>query len=234
MTTPIAEPRRKLNQYFLNTSQTPGSAALAPSGFICGAIWSLSTISVSLAERFASADPTAISFSGELLAMVIIGGMRSFLGPALGALFFVIFRDNLSRLTEDWLLYFGLLFVAFIVFSPNGLVGLYERVTRRWRRTVEGEAAMASRQAGEVALPAFLKPAAHGEGPIIEAALRAAAPDIALLVEVWEEPGGRSQAMDVAATLEPFDLKNQLSSNRTQGIPNMIALIRETAQRLAA
>ena len=35
-------------------------------------------------HRFASADPTAISFSGELLAMVIIGGMRSLLGPGAG------------------------------------------------------------------------------------------------------------------------------------------------------
>ena len=40
-------------------------------------------------------------------------------------------------------------------------------------------------------------------------------------------------ATDVEAALAPFDLKNQLSSNRTQGIPNMIALIRQTAQRLA-
>lgn len=40
-------------------------------------------------------------------------------------------------------------------------------------------------------------------------------------------------ATDIAAALEPFDLKNQLSSNRTQGVPNMIALIRETAARLA-
>ncbi|MCB2076920.1 MAG: SufE family protein, partial [Novosphingobium sp.] len=38
---------------------------------------------------------------------------------------------------------------------------------------------------------------------------------------------------DIAALLEPFDLKNQLSSNRTQGVPNMIALIRETAARYA-
>lgn len=40
--------------------------------------------------------------------------------------------------------------------------------------------------------------------------------------------------MDIKQELEPFDLKNQLSSNRTQGIPNMIALIQETAQRLLA
>ena len=37
---------------------------------------------------------------------------------------------------------------------------------------------------------------------------------------------------DIQGALEPFDLKNQLSSNRTQGIPNMIALIHETAARL--
>jgi cysteine desulfuration protein SufE len=41
-------------------------------------------------------------------------------------------------------------------------------------------------------------------------------------------------ATDIEAALAPFDLKNQLSSNRTQGIPNMIALIRETAARYAA
>ena len=40
--------------------------------------------------------------------------------------------------------------------------------------------------------------------------------------------------MDIAAALEPFDLKNQLSSNRTQGVPNMIALVKEHAARIAA
>jgi cysteine desulfuration protein SufE len=38
---------------------------------------------------------------------------------------------------------------------------------------------------------------------------------------------------DIESALSPFDLRNQLSSNRTQGIPNMIALIRETAARFA-
>ena len=40
--------------------------------------------------------------------------------------------------------------------------------------------------------------------------------------------------LDIEGALAPFDLKNQLSSNRTQGIPNMIALIRETAARYSA
>ncbi len=41
-------------------------------------------------------------------------------------------------------------------------------------------------------------------------------------------------ATDIEGELAPFDLKNQLSSNRTQGIPNMIALIRDTAARFKA
>ena len=120
-------------------------------------------------NRMTSAEPISVAFSGELLAMVVIGGMRSFLGPALGALFFVIFRDSLSRVTENWLLFFGLLFVAFIVFSPTGLVGLWERATARWRKPAVGEAAMAQRLAGTVTLPAFLRPADRGGDTILEA-----------------------------------------------------------------
>ena len=120
-------------------------------------------------NRMTSAEPISVAFSGELLAMVIIGGMRSFLGPALGALFFVIFRDSLSRLTENWLLFFGLLFVAFVVFSPTGLVGMYQKLTARWRPKPVGEAAMAQRTAGSIEMPAFLKPEHSASAPIIEA-----------------------------------------------------------------
>ena len=62
--------------------------------------------------------------------MVVIGGMRSFLGPALGALFFILFREFLVIYTETWLLYFGLMFVGFIVFSPTGLIDVAERLLR--------------------------------------------------------------------------------------------------------
>ena len=54
-----------------------------------------------------------------------------------------------------------------------------------------------------------------------------------VLAAVQDRPPNEVAAMDVMAKLERFDLKNQLSSNRTQGIPNMIALVRETAARLA-
>ena len=55
-----------------------------------------------------------------------------------------------------------------------------------------------------------------------------------VLAAVQDKPAAEVASTDIAACLEPFDLKNQLSSNRTQGVPNMIALVRETAARLVA
>ena len=55
-----------------------------------------------------------------------------------------------------------------------------------------------------------------------------------ILAAVQDRPAPDVAETDVAALLEPFDLKRELSSNRTQGVPNMIALVRETARRLAA
>ena len=54
-----------------------------------------------------------------------------------------------------------------------------------------------------------------------------------VLSAVEDKPAAEVAAMDVAAALEPFDLRNQLSSNRTQGVPNMIALVKQHAARLA-
>lgn len=54
-----------------------------------------------------------------------------------------------------------------------------------------------------------------------------------VIAAVQDRPATEVADTDIAALLEPFDLKNQLSSNRTQGVPNMIALIRETATRIA-
>jgi cysteine desulfuration protein SufE len=55
-----------------------------------------------------------------------------------------------------------------------------------------------------------------------------------VLLTVQDRTAPEILATDIAAALAPFELARQLSSNRTQGIPNMIALIRETAARLAA
>ena len=55
-----------------------------------------------------------------------------------------------------------------------------------------------------------------------------------VLAAVQDRPAADVAAMDIAAALAPFDLTRQLSSNRTQGVPNMIALVQDTARRIAA
>ena len=54
-----------------------------------------------------------------------------------------------------------------------------------------------------------------------------------VLLAVQDRTPAEILATDIEGALAPFDLKNHLSSNRTQGIPNMIALVLETARRLA-
>ncbi len=55
-----------------------------------------------------------------------------------------------------------------------------------------------------------------------------------VLSAVQDMPAAVVAKMDIAGALEPFDLRNQLSSNRTQGVPNMIALVKAHAARLVA
>jgi ABC-type branched-subunit amino acid transport system ATPase component/ABC-type branched-subunit amino acid transport system permease subunit len=116
-------------------------------------------------HRIASADPLLVSFSGELLAMVVIGGSRSFLGPMLGALFYILFREFLTIWTPHWLFFFGLLFCAFILFSPRGLIGLAARIKAMIvPAPVTGSAMAGGIMASEPrALPAFLVSAASIE-----------------------------------------------------------------------
>ena len=125
------------------------------------------TISV-FNHRFASAEPLSVAFSGELIAMVVIGGMRSFLGPALGALFFILFREFLSIWTVHWLFWFGLLFVGFIVFSPTGLVGVAGRLVAPFRRRVIEAAAMAGRSVAQgLSLPQVYCRSGARQSPVL-------------------------------------------------------------------
>ena len=55
-----------------------------------------------------------------------------------------------------------------------------------------------------------------------------------VLSAVQDRPASEVAKADIAAELAPFDLSRQLSSNRTQGIPNMISLVRRTAERMLA
>jgi cysteine desulfuration protein SufE len=55
-----------------------------------------------------------------------------------------------------------------------------------------------------------------------------------ILSAVQDRPASQVASMDVAQALAPFELKKHLSANRTQGVPNMIALVKQTAERYAA
>jgi branched-chain amino acid transport system ATP-binding protein len=119
-----------------------------------------------------SAEAVSVPFSGELLAIVVIGGMRSMLGPALGALFFVLFRELFSIWTSNWLLWFGLIFTAFVLYSPGGLVGIWATVRRRLWPAPEEAAAMSKRRIYEgLPLPAFCVPKVSG-GPCSKSKVR--------------------------------------------------------------
>jgi len=114
-------------------------------------------------KYYIGADLVHVQHSGEILAMTIIGGARHFLGPPLGALFFILFREVLSEYTASWQLIFGIMFMGFILFSPTGLMGLGSEIMRPLiRKTLK--AAMASRVVPpmERAVPEYLRNSDHG------------------------------------------------------------------------
>ena len=75
------------------------------------------------------ADPKGLHYSqsGDFVMMAVMGGMRSFWGPLLGAAVFVILQDYLSSITINWMSFVGMLFVAVVLFFPRGLLGFIGR-----------------------------------------------------------------------------------------------------------
>jgi branched-chain amino acid transport system ATP-binding protein/branched-chain amino acid transport system permease protein len=111
-----------------------------------------------------SAEAVSVPLSGELLAMVVIGGMHQLLGPALGVLFYILFRELFSIWTQNWLLWFGLVFVGFVLYSPEGLAGIWARLQRRLRPPPPESAAMDARRIAQgVPLPGFLRAPRAGD-----------------------------------------------------------------------
>ena len=77
------------------------------------------------------ADPRGLHYSqsGDFVMMAVMGGMRSFWGPLLGAAVFVVLQDYLSSLTDNWMFFIGMIFVLVVLFIPRGIVGLMQRKT---------------------------------------------------------------------------------------------------------
>ena len=75
------------------------------------------------------ADPTALNYtvSGEIVIMVVMGGMRNFWGPLVGAAIYVVLQDYISSMTQNWMSFIGLLFVMVVMFFPSGILGMLKR-----------------------------------------------------------------------------------------------------------
>jgi branched-chain amino acid transport system permease protein len=74
-------------------------------------------------------DPRALYWtqSGDFVIMAVLGGMRSFWGPLIGAAIYVVLRDYLSSQTENWQSFIGLFFVLIVLFFPRGVLGFIRR-----------------------------------------------------------------------------------------------------------
>jgi branched-chain amino acid transport system permease protein len=75
------------------------------------------------------ADPMGLHYtlSGEIVIMTVMGGMRAFWGPLVGAALFVILQDYISSMTVNWMSFVGLIFVLVVLFFPRGLLGMLQR-----------------------------------------------------------------------------------------------------------
>ena len=75
------------------------------------------------------ADPLALhySLSGYFVEMTVIGGMRSFWGPLVGAAVFVMLQDYISSMTVNWMSFIGAVFILVVLFFPRGLLGTRRR-----------------------------------------------------------------------------------------------------------
>src|SRR6202521_2881332 len=90
------------------------------SGFFAGIAGALAAINFEIAN---SAYLGAVQ-SGTVLFATYMGGVGFFIGPIVGAIFVTLLSLGLSDLTQVWQLYFGLIFIAVVMFAPGGITGL--------------------------------------------------------------------------------------------------------------
>ncbi len=80
-----------------------------------------------MAQQSAYPNVMSLHNSGFVVMMVLIGGgMVSFWGPLIGAAFFILARDLLGAYTETWLLWYGLVFMAMVLWKPEGIAGAWQ------------------------------------------------------------------------------------------------------------
>lgn len=100
--------------------------------------WVISCLFVSLAGTLYAllnnfADPHDLRWdqSGDFVIMAVLGGMRAFWGPLIGAAIFVVLQDYISSETANWMSFIGLFFVLVVLFFPRGVFGIFQRRAAR-------------------------------------------------------------------------------------------------------
>ena len=94
--------------------------AFCLSGLFAGVAGGLAAINFEIVN----ASYVGVQQSGVVLLAAYIGGIGHFVGPVLGAILVTYLQIMLSDVTEIWQLYFGLMFIAVVMFAPGGLAGL--------------------------------------------------------------------------------------------------------------
>jgi branched-chain amino acid transport system permease protein len=101
---------------------------------ISAAVAGLAGALFAMAQQSAYPNVMSLHNSGFVVMMVLIGGgLVSFWGPVIGAAFFILARDLLGAYTETWLLWYGLVFIAMVLFQPEGIAGIWQRFRGRAR-----------------------------------------------------------------------------------------------------
>ena len=77
--------------------------------------------------NFASPQDLHWILSGNFVIMIILGGMRSFFGPLIGVVIFVVAQDYLSSVTGNWMTFIGMIFVFIVLVFPKGILGIFNR-----------------------------------------------------------------------------------------------------------
>ena len=102
---------------------------------LSGAIAGLAGAMLAITQESAYPDVMGLHASGFVVMMTLIGGgFVSFWGPVIGAIVFILARDVLGSVTETWLLWYGLLFMAVMLVEPEGVVGAWRKLLARLRR----------------------------------------------------------------------------------------------------
>lgn len=87
-----------------------------------------------MAQNGAYVQAMSLQWSGVVVLMTLIGGgLVSFWGPVVGTLIFFLARDLLGAYTETWLLWYGLMFMAIVMFKPEGVAGMWQALAGRLR-----------------------------------------------------------------------------------------------------